>query len=236
MRKKKIVRQKRFYGTGIPGVNLAELTGRLIVVEGSDGSGRSTQMASLRDFLESNGHATVNVGLRRSTLVSQELEQAKQGNTLGKRTLSLFYATDFADQLENRIIPALRAGFIVLADRYIYTLMVRDIVRNMEREWVESLYGIAIEPDVVFYLEVTPENLIERTLQKNETLDYWESGMDLGLSSDLYESFIKYQTLIQTEYRRMHDKYGFIVINGNRSVRSVSMELQDKVMDVLSQT
>ena len=120
-----MTRPKSFYGKGLPNVNLESLTGLLIAVEGSDGSGRSTHINMLRDWLERRGYPTANVGLKRSSLVSRELEAAMQGNILGTRTLSLFYATDFADQLENRILPALRAGFIVLADRYIYTLMAR---------------------------------------------------------------------------------------------------------------
>ena len=125
--------QRRFYGYGIPGVDVNKLAGKLIVVEGADGSGRSTQIAKLVDWLEECGHGTVQVGLKRSTLVSAELEEAQQGNILSHTTLSLFYATDFADQLENIIMPALRAGFMVLADRYIYTLMARDIVRGIHR-------------------------------------------------------------------------------------------------------
>ena len=226
---------KRFYGSGLPGVKLEDLTGKLIVVEGADGSGRSTQIAILKDFLEERGYATANVGLRRSNLVSRELESAKQGNILGKRTLGLFYATDFADQLENRIVPALRAGFIVLADRYIYTLMARDVVRKFSREWVESIYGIAIVPDVVFYLRVSPENLVERNFQKNATLDYWESGMDIGLSPDMFESFLKYQRLMQAEFRRMQVRYGFEVINGNRSKKAVAEELKRKTLAVLGE-
>src|SRR6185295_15774468 len=131
---------------------LEKLTGKLVVIEGADGSGRSTQILRLVDWLEASGHATVQVGLKRSTLVSEELEKAQQGNILSRLTLSLFYATDFADQLENIIIPALKAGFIVLADRYIYTLMVRDMVRGMDEAWLKNLYGIALVPDVVFYL------------------------------------------------------------------------------------
>src|SRR5688572_31437762 len=118
---------RRFYGHGLPGVDLEKLGGKLIAVEGADGSGRSTQIAKLVDWLEASGHATVQVGLKRSTLVSEELEKAQQGNILSHTTLSLFYATDFADQMENIIMPALRAGFMVLADRYIYTLMARDL-------------------------------------------------------------------------------------------------------------
>src|SRR5665647_1083764 len=143
-----------FYGEGIPGISPQELTGRLIVIEGADGSGRSTQIELLRDYLENLGHATVNVGLRRSTLVSEELKEAKAGNVLGEITRSLFYATDFADQLENRILPALKAGFFVLADRYIYTLMARDMVRGADLSWLQSVYSIALVPDLVLYLSL----------------------------------------------------------------------------------
>src|SRR2546425_1514806 len=132
---------KRFYGHGIPGVDPERLSGRLVVIEGADGSGRSTQIARMVQWLEGCGHATVQVGLKRSTLVSEELEQAKQGNILSHLTMSLFYATDFADQLENIILPALKAGFMVLADRYIYTLMVRDLVRGMDEVWLKNVYG-----------------------------------------------------------------------------------------------
>lgn len=219
----------KFYSDGIPGVEAAQLTGRLIVIEGADGSGRSTQIEILRDFLENKGHATVNVGLRRSTLVSDELNEAKQGNVLGEITRSLFYATDFTDQLENRIIPALKAGFIVLADRYIYTLMAREIVRGADRDWVRSLYGIALVPDLVIYLRVSPGQLVERNFRKNATLDYWESGMDLGLSRDIFDSFVRYQRLIQKEFSVMQEEYGFHVVNGNPSMRAVARELAVKV-------
>ena len=136
--------ERRFYGHGIPGVDLEQVAGKLIVVEGADGSGRSTQTARLVQWLEGTGHATVQVGLKRSTLVSEELEQAQEGNILSRTTLSLFYATDFADQLENIILPALKAGFIVLSDRYIYTLMARDMVRGMDEAWLKNLYGMAL--------------------------------------------------------------------------------------------
>ncbi|MGZ8449004.1 MAG: dTMP kinase, partial [Candidatus Deferrimicrobiaceae bacterium] len=145
---------KKFYGEGLPGVAPGVLKGKLIVIEGPDGSGRSTQIAVLTDWLEGRGYAVEQVGLKRSPLIGAELAKAKEGNVLSPRTLSLFYATDFADQLENRIIPALRAGFIVLADRYIYTLMARDIVRGAEFEWLRSVYSIALVPDIVMYLRV----------------------------------------------------------------------------------
>lgn len=223
----------KFYGKGLPGVNTEDLTGKLIVIEGADGSGRSTQIRLLTDWLEGRGYATVNVGLKRSNLVSAELARAMQGNVLSPITLSLFYATDFADQLENRIIPALKAGFIVLADRYIYTLMVRDIVRDGNREWLESLYSIALIPDAVFYLDVSPRFLIERNFQKNASLDYWESGMDIRLSRDIFDSFLKYQRKVKTEFKRMQEIYHFEVINGNRSPRAIAMELQKKIEKII---
>src|SRR6266508_4631663 len=213
---------RRFYGHGLPNVDLKKLAGRLIVVEGADGSGRSTQIAMLMRWLEGAGHATVQVGLKRSTLVSEELEKAQEGNILSRTTLSLFYATDFADQLENIILPALKAGFVVLADRYIYTLMARDMVRGMDEAWLKNLYGIALEPDAVFYLNVSPEQLVQRNFSKNQTLDYWESGLDLGLSRDMFDSFLKYQALVEKQFRRLQATYGFTIVNGERSVEEIN--------------
>jgi dTMP kinase len=166
------VAPKRFYGQGLPNIDPSLLKGKLIVIEGADGSGRSTQISILRDWLERIGYPTVEIGLKRSMLVGRALEQAKQGNILSPLTFSLFYATDFADQLENIILPALRADFIVLADRYIYTLMARDIVRGVDTAWVKEVYGIALVPDAVFYLQVSPQELAERNFRKSGMLDY----------------------------------------------------------------
>src|SRR6266516_1675836 len=226
--------QRRFYGHGIPGVDLQKLAGKLLVVEGADGSGRSTQIVKLVDWLEGCGHGTVQVGLKRSTLVSEELEQAQEGNILSHTTLSLFYATDFADQLENIILPALRAGFMVLADRYIYTLMARDIVRGMDEKWVKNVYGMALITDAVFYLNVAPEELVQRAFAKYSCLDYWESGMDLGLARDIFDSFLKYQALTAQQFKRLQRIYGFNIIDGYRSVAEISAELRKKIGAVLT--
>ena len=220
---------KKFYGTHLPGVKPEELHGKLIVIEGADGSGRSGQTRILTDWLEQHGHATVNIGLNRSMLVSNELNQAKNGNILSPTTLSLFYATDFADQLENVMIPALRAGYVVLADRYIYTLMARDIVRGADRSWVDSLYGIALVPDLVIYLRVSLRELVLRNIAKNLELDYWESGMDIALSHDRFDSFNKYQRMVQREFSLMESKYGFIPVNGNRSISAVAASIRKAV-------
>ena len=155
------------------------------------------------------------MGLKRSSLASEELERAKNGNILNRTTLSLFYATDFADQLENIIIPSLRAGFVVLADRYIYTLMARDLVRGLDDKWVHNLYSIALQPDAVFYLKLSPEKLIQRNFMKNHTLDYWESGMDLGLSKDMFDSFVQYQKLLSDKFDEMRKSFDFTIANFN---------------------
>jgi dTMP kinase len=225
---------KRFYGHGLPGVNLEKLTGKLIVVEGADGSGRSTQIQKLVEWLEGSGHATVQVGLKRSTLVSEELDKAQEGNILSRITLSLFYATDFADQLENIILPALRSGFMVLADRYIYTLMVRDMVRGMDEAWLKNLYGIALIPDAVFYLNVAPEELVQRNFAKTHSLDYWESGMDLGLSRDLFDSFLQYQARVEQQFKRLQSTYGFTIVDAHRGVDEINAELRKKIISVLA--
>ncbi len=225
---------RRFYGQGIPNVDVNRLAGKLIVVEGADGSGRSTQIVRLREWLEGCGHATVQVGLKRSTLVSEELNQAQLGNILSRTTLSLFYATDFADQLENIILPSLKAGFMVLADRYIYTLMARDLVRGMDEAWLKNLYGMAVVPDAVFYLNVSPEHLVQRNFAKNQVLDYWESGMDLGLSRDMFDSFMKYQALVAREFQRLQAIYGFTIVDGDHSVDEINGELRRKIQSVLA--
>jgi dTMP kinase len=224
---------KKWYGHGIPGVDLQRLSGRLFVVEGADGSGRSTQIIRLVQWLERGGHATVQVGLKRSTLVSEELEQAQQGNILSRITLSLFYATDFADQLENVILPALKAGFIVLADRYIYTLMARDMVRGMDEAWLKNVYGVALIPDAVFYLQTTPENLVQRNFAKSYALDYWESGMDLGLTRDMFDSFMKYQSLMMQQFQRLQKSYGFRIVDGNQTADGVHDELRTEIEEVM---
>jgi dTMP kinase len=226
--------KRSFYGEGIPGVDLEKLAGKLIVIEGADGSGRSTQINQLVEWLEGCGHATIQVGLKRSTLVSEELDRAQEGNTLSRTTLSLFYATDFADQLENVILPSLRAGMMVLADRYIYTLMARDLVRGMDEDWLKNLYGIALVPDAVFYLNVSPEELVQRTFQKNLALDYWESGMDVGLSRDMFDSFLKYQTQVEEQFKRLQSLYGFTIIDGHRPADAIFSELQQRIEAVLA--
>lgn len=206
----------KHYGTSLPGMPRESLTGRLIVIEGADGSGRTTEVGLLREWLEVQGHSVVDTGLRRSTLVSEQIDRAKQGHTLGATTMALFYSVDFADQLENKIIPSLAAGSTVLADRYIYTLMARAVVRGASREWAERLYGYALRPDLVVFLDARPEILLHRAIAKYGSLDYWESGMDLYLSRDRFESFFLYQKKLRTEFDWMANSYGFHTVDANR--------------------
>jgi dTMP kinase len=227
------LKDKPFFGRSLPEVRDPVFAGKLFAIEGADGSGRSSQIGLLSQWLEANGYAVKHMGLRRSNLVSEELEEAKQGNVLTHTTMSLFYATDFFDQLVHEIIPALRAGFIVLADRYIYTLMARDLARGADRAWVRNLYSPAIIPDAVFYFRVSARQLVDRNFQKNSTLDYWESGMDLGLSRDMFSSFVKFQKMLQTEFERMQKEFGFEIINANLRIDTIQRELRKKIGGLL---
>ncbi len=223
-----------FSGKAPPGIDPEALTGTLIVIEGPDSSGRSTQIGLLREWIEQSGYPVAETGLKRSQLVGRDLEKAKQGNVLSPRTLSLFYATDFYDQLENRIVPALRAGSVVLADRYIFTLMARDIVRGADPAWLQSLYALALVPHAVYYLVVSPEALLERTLTKHGSLDYWESGMDLGLSRDWVTSYRRYQRRMRGQFKALQKQYGFETIGANRPVDAVHRELRARIAAVLT--
>ena len=238
--RRKETRQSRlplYYGDGIRYLqNDTPLSGKLIVIEGPDASGRTSQISIIQPWLEADGHAVITTGLRRSELIGEGILEAKRNFVLGRRTLSLFYAADFADQLENKIIPALRAGYIVLADRYIFTLMARDAVRRIRRTWSHALYGFALKPDLVFYLDVDPNELIHRVFQKNFSLDYYESGADLGLSDDMFESFIKYQNMLVKEFHRMQKRYGLIPIDGNRTIEEINTDLLKRIGDFLNTT
>jgi len=228
-----MTRVKRCFGSPPPGLDLGRLIGALIVIEGPDSSGRSTHIGLLAEWLEQNGYPVVQIGLKRSKLVGAELETAKQGNVLSPRTMSLFYATDFYDQLENNMVPALRAGSVVLADRYIFTPMARDIVRGADADWLASLYSKALVPDAVFCLQVSDRTLVDRTLASHDGLDYWEAGMDLGLERDWFGSFIKYQRRVRAEFRKLQKRYDFAPINANRSIATIQTELKDRVRRVL---
>ena len=221
------------YAAPLPGMNLAELTGKLIVIEGTDGVGRSTQIRLLRPWLEQQGRAVLDTAIKRSDLAGRGIQQAQEGHTLGRITLSLFYATDFADRLEHEIVPALRAGFVVLTDRYIYSLMARAIVRGAEARWIRNVYGFALKPDAVFYLRIGVDDLIPRVVF-SRGFDYWESGMDIHPSEDMYDSFRKYQSELLTEFERLAKEYNFDVVDATPDARIVFDRLRAGISRVLS--
>lgn len=223
----------RYYGTGsIPGFDANELPGRLIVLEGTDGVGRSTQVALLHEWLEANGYAVAQTGLARSSLVGPGLTRAKQGHTLGDITLNLFYATDFADRLEKEILPALRAGFVCLTDRYIYSVIARAMVRGVDYGWLRELFGFALVPDAVFYLEADLDHLIPRVLV-GEGFDYWESGMDVLRGDDIFENYRDYQSKLLAQFRQIGKEYKFITVDANNSVQEIFSDLRRRLKPIL---
>lgn len=222
-------REPRFYGTPLPGVNPEELSGSLIVVEGTDGSGRSTQISLLTEWLESEGFAVETMGLRRSFLVGEDIDGLLAENAVTRMTLALMYSTDFFDQLERRILPALRSGLIVLADRYIFTLIARAAVRGIGRDYLHGIYEIALRPDLTFWLDVRPEVAFDREFKKSQTISYWESGRDMSLSNDLFQSFIRYQSMIKREFEYLSKRHGFLSIDGEASVSQVNRQLRTKI-------
>ena len=225
-----------FYG--IDAIHVKELDeilpGRLIVIEGTDGVGRSTQLSMLRPWLESAGYAVVDTEMTRSVLAGPGLKRAKEGHTLGPITLNLFYATDFVDRFESLILPALRAGFIVLTDRYIYSLMARALVRGADPKWIRSIYGLSLKPDAIFYLKIGVNELIPRVLQSGG-FDYWESGMDMRLGGDLFESFVDYQARLLHSFDAMTQEYKFQVIDANLPAEQISEQLKQSIVPLLPQ-
>jgi dTMP kinase len=229
--------EARFYGSGLAKLEIGtDLPGNLLVVEGADGVGRSTHIGLLQGWLEGQGFAVASTGLVRSSLTRRGIQSAKEGHSFDRTTMSLFYATDLADRVEHEIVPALRSGFVVLADRYIYTTMARGAVRGLDRDWQAKLYGFALVPRRVFFLRLDPDELIRRTLRRGGELDYWESGRDIGLAADLYTSFRKYQTLILEEFDHMAELYGFTTIDASRTVEEVQAELRQEVAKLLDPT
>jgi len=219
----------RFYGTALPSVNPDELSGTLIVLEGSDGSGRSTQIALLTEWLESEGFAVQTMGLRRSFLVGEDIDALLAENAVTRMTLALMYATDFFDQLERRIIPSMRSGLIVLADRYIFTLIARAAVRGIGRDYLHGIYEMALRPDLTFWLNVQPELAFQREFKKSQTISYWESGRDMSLSNDLFQSFIRYQSMIKREFEYLSKRHSFIEVDGEGSVSEVNRGLRKQI-------
>jgi dTMP kinase len=236
---------RAFNGISLPRVDMSDLTGKLIVIEGTDGVGRTSQIKELKEWLEVNGHAVMVTGLARSPLIGSVIKQAKDGHSLNVNTFSLLYLADFADCLEHEIIPALKAGYIVLADRYMYTAFARSIVRGADEEWIRKCYGFALAPEAVFYLKIRIKELVPRVVNSenlaegywirntDEVMDYWESGMDMKLGEDFYGSFVAYQKKIIAQFDIMAKEFGFRTIDASKDFKSVQQKLKEEISLVL---
>src|SRR5271154_74178 len=219
---------KEAYGVPLPHLDRRDLVGKLIVIEGTDGVGRSTQISMLKEWLERQGHAVLDTGLSRSGLVGKSIKRAKEGHTLGRITLSLFYTTDFADRLENEIVPALRAGFVVLTDRYIYSLMARAMVRGLDPQWIRNIHRFALKPDAVFYLRIGVDELIPRAVFARG-FDYWESGMDVYSTDDMYDSFRRYQPSLLDQFDQLAEEFHFHVIDARFGPAEIFEQLRSAI-------
>lgn len=222
------MKEEIFYGAGFPYSPVKELPGKLIVLEGTDGVGRSTQIQLLKQWIEAEGFGVSDTGLARSKLTQKGLDNAKAGHTLGPLSMSLFYATDFADRLENLIIPALEAGFYLLSDRYFYSIIARNVVRGADPVWARRVYGFALKPDMIFYLKADVPTLLPRVVHRGG-FNYWESGMDIRCADNLYDSFCIYQTRLIQQFDLMAEEYGFTTIDASRSVQDVFKDLQKHI-------
>jgi dTMP kinase len=208
--------------------------GKLIVLEGTDGVGRSTQAGLLQNWLAVEGYGVICTEWKSSELIFRVIDKAKSKNALNTITFSLLYATDLADRLHNIILPALKAGLVVIADRYYYTAFARDVVRGADPAWVRKLYGFAVEPDLVFYMKMPLEPLLRRIITARGGLDFYESGRDIGMSTDLYQSFKLYQSQILFQYEHMVDEYKFKVVQADDPVDAVQRALRTAMHELLS--
>lgn len=210
-------------------------SGRLIVVEGIDGSGKSTQLALLSQWLRSQGYAVAFSEWNSSPLVRQTTRRGKKKAAFTAATFSLIHATDFADRVESYILPLVKAGAVVCADRYAFTAFARDVARGLSRRWVRNLYRFALKPDLSFYFRVPLEVAVRRIVGGRNAIKYYEAGMDLGLSNDIEESFRMFQGRILDEYEAMADEVGFQVIDATQSIEEQQQQMRSIVMAKLGE-
>ena len=209
------------------------MPGKLIVVEGIDGSGKSTQIRLLEKWLRFNNFDVFKTEWNSSELVKQVTSKGKKKANLTPTTFSLLHATDFADRFERNILPLLRAGYFVLADRYIYTAYARDVTRGCDPKWVRKVYNFAIKPDIAFYYRVPIDIAMDRILAGRPKLKYYEAGLDLNLSKDIYESYRIFQSKIIEQYDQMSKKEKFTIINATLSIKEQQTLMRDKVKTIL---
>jgi dTMP kinase len=222
----------QFYNQPLPGVDESELHGKLIVIEGPDAVGRTTQVGKLRQWLEQEGHAVLDTGMARGALAGKGIKQAKEGNTLGPITMTLYYTTDFADRLENEIIPALRAGFVVLTDRYVFSIIARAVARGEDRRWIEQVLGFGLVPHATYYLRAEVKELVSRVVLGRGAFDFWESGMDIRFGNNMFDSFVRYQTRVIRALDGMAKKYDFVTIDAGRAPDLIFRDLQEQIRNL----
>src|SRR5438874_9457938 len=189
----------------------------------------------LKQWLEVQGYAVMDTGWTRSKLIGQAITDAKEGHSLHRLTYCLMYATDLADRLEYQILPALRSGFIVLADRYIYTAIARGIARGADRPWLRQLFSFAVAPDLIFYLRLGVHDLVPRVLTAGK-MNYWESGMDMNYGDDLYDSFVAYQGELVEQFNAMIDEYHFQTVDASQEPQAIQRQLRRSVLKYLEES
>ena len=208
------------------------MKGTLVCVEGIDGSGKSTQLSLLRDWLKNNGQDVIFTEWNSSELISQTTKLAKKKNLLSPRTFSLLHAVDFADRMKQVIAPALKAGFIVLADRYAYTAFARDVARGVDPNWVRKVYDFSIKPDLAVYFDIDPKVSMER-ICFNRAPKFYEAGMDLKLSNDPYESYMIFQCCVIKEYQKMVKEFGLVQLDAMDSIHSKQVKIREMLCNIL---
>ena len=206
--------------------------GTLVCVEGIDGSGKSTQLALLHDWLKDINQDVIYTKWNSSELISQTTKLAKKKNMLSPRTFSLLHAVDFADRLKQVIAPALKAGFIVLADRYAYTAFARDVARGVDPNWVRGVYDFAIKPDLAVYFDIDPKTSLER-ICSNRAPKFYEAGMDLKISNDPYESYVIFQSRVIEEYKNMLGEFGIVKLDANDTIHKKQVEIRKMLKKIL---
>ncbi len=207
--------------------------GKLLVLEGLDGSGKSTQARLLLRYLSARGYRVFFTEWNSSELVSGIIRRGKRKNLLTPTTFSLLHATDFADRFERHILPPLRAGYIVICDRYVYTAYARDVARGCDPDWVRSLYSFAVTPDRSFYFRVRVETAHQRKVAARMRIKHYEAGMDLGLSNDVTESYLRFQSLLKRQYDLLAKTEGFTVLDAEVDIETMQRQVRSAVRPLL---